>query len=98
MPTDPRFLDALLAGPFGFLVIIAVLLWWAAKDYRKGREEDVSGEKERADKAEAERDTLDGQVAQQRLERRRETEALHAQIFQLRQMLIDRGVRPEELP
>lgn len=40
MPTD--LTGDLLAGPYGFLVAIAVLLYGAAREYRRGRQVDVS--------------------------------------------------------
>lgn len=56
MPTDQLPGD-LLAGPYGFLVAIAFFLWLAAREWRRGREIDVSTY--RADVAQLQDDLAD---------------------------------------
>lgn len=104
------------SGPYGFLVAIAFLLWLAAKEWRKARQEDVAHERELRQKAEAERDAngarassditklnekvdaLTAEITALKDQSRRDREAALERYYLARQMLIERGVSPEEIP
>ena len=96
MPSDPDIWGTLLAGPYGFVVVICVLLWLGLKEWRKGREIDVERQKNRADKAEAERDAVEKSRAEDRKALQTEILALRKQVFDLQKKLADAGLIPQE--
>lgn len=56
---DPTSLPFTSFGPYTFLVVIAWLLWFAAKEYRKGRAEEVDAHKEEATRQRVRADTIE---------------------------------------
>lgn len=58
-PTGGGSLPELVAGPYGFLVVIVTCAFWGIREWRKGRELDVAGFKQRAIQAEERADTLE---------------------------------------
>jgi len=51
--SDPSLPVELLAGPYGFLVVIFLCIFWGLREWRKGREQDVSNYRRRAEEAES---------------------------------------------
>lgn len=109
MPTDPTAFTS--AGPFGFIALAALALWWAAREYRKGRDADVDEaraaaleEKQRADAATARADGLYEDLQEERARRfagaekaAREKEQLRIEKNRYRRWLIDLGHNPDEV-
>ena len=58
-PADPQLPADLIAGPYGFLVVIAFCLFWGLREWRKGREVDIAGHRRRAEEAERRADTAE---------------------------------------
>ena len=113
MAPDPSVLGSdIIIGPLAFLAFIAAALGYAAREYRKGREarvEDLKAEAERLeaerDEARAERNTANRKVDDKNAEiiRIKELHMLdkdteHARLVKAREMLVERGVKPEDLP
>lgn len=53
MNGDPSLPAEIFAGPYGFLVIIFVCVFWGLREWRRGRELDVAAYRKRAEEAEA---------------------------------------------
>lgn len=75
-----------LAGPYGFMVVIAICLFWGLREWRKGREQDVAAYRKRAEEAEARRETAETKCDQ-------EAEVLTAKIENLQRDA--RGLRDQ---
>ena len=58
-PTDPTGFPIASYGPYTFLVAIAWLVWFAAKEFRKGRAEEVEAYKQKAIEAETRANTIE---------------------------------------
>ena len=58
-PASPTSIPFTSFGPYTFLVVIAWLLWFAGKEYRKGRAEEVDAHKEEATRQRARADTIE---------------------------------------
>lgn len=90
-PNDPSLPTELVAGPYGFLVVIFFCLFWGLREWRKGREVDVDNQKKRAeeaerraDAAEARADTLDNENEQKTTILLAKIEGLKTEIQSLR--------------
>ncbi len=91
-PSDPSLPAALLAGPYGFLVVIFFCLFWGLREWRKGRDVDVAAQRkraeeaeQRADIAETQRDTLETKAQQDSNILVSKVEALQGEIRTLRE-------------
>lgn len=113
MAPDPSVLGSdIILGPLGLLAFIVAALGYAAREYRKAREarvEDLKAEAERLeaerDEARSERNTANRKVDDKNAEiiRIKELHMLdkdteHARLVKAREMLVERGVKPEDLP
>ena len=96
MPTEGDVWGTLLAGPYGFVVVIGALVWLGLKEWRKGREIDLERQKARAEKAEAERDAIEKSRAEDRRVLQGEILALRGEIFKLQKKLADAGLIDRE--
>lgn len=52
----------LLAGPYGFIVVIFACVFWGLREWRKGREVDVANYRRRAEEAEARADSSESKA------------------------------------
>lgn len=96
MPTETDVWGSLLAGPYGFVVVIFALLWLGLKEWRKGREVELERQKTRADRAEAERDAAERARTEDRKALQTEILALRNQVFELQKKLADAGLIDRE--
>lgn len=88
---DGELVADLLNGPYGFLVAIAIFAWLASKEIRKARAERVAD-------AEAEAKTEREKRIAAEAELHSTNEATTRRIWKAREMLIAKGVPPEDLP
>lgn len=113
MAPDPSVLGSdIILGPLGLLAFIVAALGYAAREYRKAREARVEDFKAEADHREAERDEARAErnLANRKVDEKNaeiirikeqnmsEKDAAHARLVKARSMLVDRGVKPEDLP
>jgi hypothetical protein len=50
---DPSLPVEIFAGPYGFLAVIFVCVFWSLREWRRGRELDVASYRKRAEEAES---------------------------------------------
>lgn len=114
MAPDPTGVlgNDIILGPLGFIAFIILALGYAAREYRKARDarvEDLKTETERLEKerddARDERDAANRKVDAKNAEiiKLKELHMLdkdteHARLVKAREMLVERGVKPEDLP
>lgn len=113
MSPDPSVLGSdIILGPLAFLAFIAAALGYAAREYRKGRDARVEDHQQAAAAMEAERDQArdERDAANRTIDRRNATivelkeqhmlekDTEHARLVKARAMLVERGVKPEDLP
>lgn len=117
MAPDPSILGSdIVLGPLAFLAFIAAALGYAAREYRKGREQrvedavaqrDQEREDHAAEKRRLEQDLSDARAdaieANTQLRENQETNmhdsnVMFARLVRAREMLVERGVKPEDLP
>lgn len=83
-PTGGSLPAELLAGPYGFVVVIAVCAFWGLREWRKGREIDVVNYRRRAEDAEARADLAEGKADTDISVLNTKVEQLHGEIRLLR--------------
>ena len=113
MAPDPSVLGSnIVLGPLALLGFIVAAVGYAAREYRKAREqhvEDLKAEAERLeeerDEARAERnaanrrvDAKNAEILQLKEKHMLATNVEHARLVKAREMLVERGVLPEDLP
>lgn len=124
MAPDPTALGTdLIYGPLALLLSIAAALGYAAREYRKAREqrvEDLAAQRDqereehaaekrrleterddaRADAVEIDQklDQANDQIRDLKENEMRKSDAMFARLVRAREMLVERGVAPEDLP
>lgn len=124
MAPDPSVLGSdIVLGPLALLGFIAAALGYAAREYRKAREQRVEDliaqrdherEEHAAEKSRLEQDRDDAradavaidqkldeaneQIRDLKENEMRKSDAMFARVVRAREMLVERGVRPEDLP
>ena len=88
---DGELLAEVLNGPYGFLVAIVIFGYLASKEIHKARAERVAEAEEAARTERERRIELEAEL-------RATNEATNRRIWKAREMLIAKGVPPEELP
>lgn len=83
-PADPTGIPFTQFGPYTFLVVIAWLLWFAAKEFRKGRVEEVDAHKEEAIKQRTRADTIEIDLNRQVSGLKQDMENLQGEVERLR--------------
>lgn len=92
-PADPSGIPFTSFGPYTFLVVIAWLLWYAAKEYRKGRAEEVDAHKEEAIRQRARADAIEVDLNRQMGGLKSDLENLQKEVETLRDSHIKETAR-----
>lgn len=106
MAPDPSALGSdLLLGPLALIAFIVAAIGYAAREYRKAREQRVEElvaqrDEARADATDIDRklDQANDQIRDLKESKMRDNDLLHSRLVRAREMLIQRGVTPEDLP
>lgn len=93
---DPSSLPFTSFGPYTFLVVVAWLLWFAAKEYRKGRAEDVEAAREEATRQKVRADTIEGDYGRQIAGLKQDLENLQGEVERLRDTHIRETAKAHE--
>jgi flagellar biosynthesis/type III secretory pathway M-ring protein FliF/YscJ len=102
MPVDPTTFTQ--AGPLGVLLFVALAIWYAAREWTKGRRIDVDEARAEAAAQKARADQLEDELNTERDRRITESRAAHQRLedhiakeYALREYLRRIGVDPDEV-